>query len=676
MTAKKTTTAKAKQQSITPRTSKTLLSLIIEEQNLLSKQKLIEELLKDQVISVNPFTYGADSYKLSHKDFEISGVKEIYSNFTPRFAKYLAELLGDAFDGKYVVFGIQWMLLRLHMMLKKGFFERNKEEVLEEMAEVLTPYIGMANFEHFGKLHDLGYLPVKIKTLDEGTVLNVGTPFLTIRNTLPEFEWLPNFLETIISTDLWKQLTVATIARAFKRISIDFAMKTHGSTDGIEFQNHDFHVRGASGWENASIVGSAFLASSCGTDNTASLWNAKNFYFTTNDQGLLAGSVSAGEHSVTTSGILTTQERWNTANPDNQIDLLDAERIYTRSVLTEKFPTGIVAGVGDSFDYWGFVSDIVPSLKTEILARDGKFVVRGDSGNPVDVITGIQGVNIKDAIARKFNDLETGNTFAVDGQLYKVVAEYKTDQVNENNYLPFFALENGGFIRKWDIEAETVKYEHNQGVLQDTINQLEKAQTDENTDSNQSLIDELEILIKNNTEFFNGKHVVICAEEKGTIESLWEVFGGTETATGYKLLDSHIGHIYGDGITVQRSQEILSRLEAKGFASLNVVFGVGSYSLNLVSRDHLGMAIKATNTIVDVNGVDVDKPIYKDPKTDTSKKSARGLIQVFKDEDDVITFKDMATREEEEQGLLTVAYENGEFKKFTNLFEIRQRIWG
>jgi len=174
----------------------------------------------------------------------------------------------------------------------------------------MSLYLGLEyDATHFGQLHDLGYLPVIIKTLDEGSVVNVGVPFLTIRNSLPEFEWLPNYLETILSTDLWKQLTVATIAKAFKEVSVKFALETTGSTDGIEWQNHDFSCRGQSGLESSAINGVGFLLSSCGTDNISALWAADKFYQSTNEQGLLAGSVSAGEHSVTTLGILTEQER-------------------------------------------------------------------------------------------------------------------------------------------------------------------------------------------------------------------------------------------------------------------------------------------------------------------------------------------------------------------------------
>lgn len=603
---------------------------ILAETELSKKVKLIESSLKDQIVHANPLLYGTDSYKISHKQFETTGVKEIYSNFTPRFAKYLQELLGDAFDGKYVTFGIQWLLFRLHTMMKYGFFDKPKEVVIEEMRRVLGKYINQEDFSHFEALHDLGYLPVVIKTLDEGTVVPVGIPFLTIRNTLPEFEWLPNYLETLISTDLWKQLTVATIARAFKQISIDNALETMGSIEGIEWQNHDFSCRGQSGFESSAINGAAFLTSSCGTDNMASLWAAEKFYLSTNDEGLLAGSVSAGEHSVTTSGILTEQERHNTSlqvnTNDEPIGLAESEHLYAKGVLTEKFPGGIVAYVADSFDFWTFVSEIVPSLKNEILARDGKFVVRGDSGNPVDVITGLKDVDIEDVVARKFVDeIPLQKTFTVNGTVYIGLKKPKLDG---KYYLPFFELIRNGFIKEYD-----------------------------------------------HTEYqVTPEHVVVAAEEKGTIEVLWELFGGTITEKGYKLLDSHIGMIYGDGITVQRSQEIFKRLKAKGFASLNIVFGVGSYSLNMISRDHLGMAIKATNTIVDIWGLDVDKPIYKEPKTDSSKKSARGLMRVFK-EDGEIKFADMQTREQEEQGLLTVTYKDGKFEKITTLFEIRERIW-
>ena len=157
---------------------------------------------------------------------------------------------------------------------------------------------------------------------------------------------------------------------------------------------------------------------------------------------------------------------------------------------------------------------------------------------------------------------------------------------------------------------------------------------------------------------------------------MYEIFGGTVNGLGYKLLDSHIGMIYGDGINLERQNEILKRLEEKGFASLNIVFGVGSYSLNLVGRDHLGMAIKATNAIVGIGGTLVDKPIYKDPKTDTSKKSARGLLAVCTEGNRVVSWKDTVTRSEEAQGALRTVYEDGQHYNLETLYTMRERLWG
>ena len=112
-------------------------------------------------------------------------------------------------------------------------------------------------------------------------------------------------------------------------------------------------------------------------------------------------------------------------------------------------------------------------------------------------------------------------------------------------------------------------------------------------------------------------------EFRGTIEQLWDVFGGTVNSKGFKQLDPHIGAIYGDSITRERCHLICQGLKEKGFASTNVVYGVGSYTYQYVTRDTLGIAMKATHGVIDGKPVD----IYKDPKTDSGfKKSAKGSV--------------------------------------------------
>ena len=122
---------------------------------------------------------------------------------------------------------------------------------------------------------------------------------------------------------------------------------------------------------------------------------------------------------------------------------------------------------------------------------------------------------------------------------------------------------------------------------------------------------------------------------KGAVQCLWEIFGGTETDQGYKVLNERVGLIYGDSITLERALNILQGLEAKGYASNNLVFGIGSYTYNYLTRDTFGFAVKATWG--QVNGV--PRELFKDPITDSGiKKSAKGLLRVEKTEDGFVLF--------------------------------------
>lgn len=160
-------------------------------------------------------------------------------------------------------------------------------------------------------------------------------------------------------------------------------------------------------------------------------------------------------------------------------------------------------------------------------------------------------------------------------------------------------------------------------------------------------------------------------EYKGAVACLYEVFGGTLTSKGYMQLDEHIGLIYGDSITLERCEEICKRLEAKGFASTNVVFGIGSYTYQYVTRDTFGFAMKATYG--EVNGV--GREIFKDPKTDDgTKRSARGLLQLCVNEAGELVMIDRASYEQEERGELKTVYRNGVLTCETNLAEIRKRL--
>lgn len=319
----------------------------------------------------------------------------------------------------------------------------------------------------------------------------------------------------------------------------------------------------------------------------------------------------------------------------NNVGHLVAEKAYLLDCLVNKFPTGIFSYVMDSYDYFGMLTKVLPEVKDVIMQREGKFVVRGDSGDPVDIICGTHATMLprykteEDAVKVLTKEAEDDFQFAAQESKWWGDEEYLVYIESEKAYKMF------NFTAELSDCGETYK----------------------------------------NIKFVGSDVIEFKPESKGTIEILWEIFGGNVNEQGYKVLDPHIGMIYGDGITPQRQKQILQRLKAKGFASTNIVFGVGSYSLNMLSRDHLGIAVKATNQIVEIaDGIVLDQPIYKDPKTDTSKKSARGLLSVHEEGGTLVT-KDMQTRKQEETGLLNTLYMNGQFHKLTDVFEIRDKIW-
>ena len=157
----------------------------------------------------------------------------------------------------------------------------------------------------------------------------------------------------------------------------------------------------------------------------------------------------------------------------------------------------------------------------------------------------------------------------------------------------------------------------------------------------------------------------------GVVELLWDIFGGTINEKGYKVLNPKVGCIYGDSITLERAADICHRLTVKGFSSTNWVAGIGSYTYQYNTRDTFGIAMKAT--YIEVNGE--CREIFKSPITDDgTKKSAKGLLQVFKRMDGQYSLKDQCSKEEEGQGELQVVFKNGVIVKEWSLSEIRENI--
>ena len=246
---------------------------------------------------------------------------------------------------------------------------------LKEFHDRVDNFVGISNvgIEHIEALYDLGYLPIEIKALPEGSVCPIRVPMMTIKNTLPEFFWLTNYLETLISSVLWLPCTSATSARLYKKELKRHAKRTSFPGDvNIGFACHDFSMRGMAGIEAAIVSGMAHMTSFCGSETIPAIRAVEEYYNADSSKELVAATVPATEHSVMCAG-----------GKEDELETF-------RRLICEVYPSGIVSIVSDTWDFWQVVEDFLPKLKKEIMARDGRVVIRPDSGDPVDIICGLR----------------------------------------------------------------------------------------------------------------------------------------------------------------------------------------------------------------------------------------------------------------------------------------------
>lgn len=532
-----------------------------------------------------------DGYKTSHRKQYSPNTEVVYSTWTPRKSRMSGV-------NKVVVFGLQYFIKDyLIDCFNETFFNRPKEEVIPEFKRVMKSYSGDDDASHWEALHDLGYLPLRIDALAEGTLCPIRVPMFTIQNTLPEFYWLTNFIETIMSTEIWKPMTSATIALEYRKICEKWAEKTCDNMDHLDFQGHDFSMRGMAGLDSACSSGAGHLLSFKGTDTIPAVLWLEKYYEADSSKELIGCSIPATEHSVAETNIIEIQDILMQDKPTlqsiNSLDLSGinvdeewimsdtrraAELLYMNRLLSV-YSSGIFSYVADTYNLWEVLTSILPVLKDKITARDGKVVIRPDSGDPVDIICGYE---LERACYGGWSDCN---------DLYS----------RENDGKPYFEERN-----------------------------------------------------------------------KGVVELLWETFGGTINSKGYKVLDPHIGCIYGDAITLERAEEICRRLEQKGFASSNIVFGIGSYTYNMNTRDTFGFALKTTYG--KVSGKEL--LLYKDPITDDgTKKSQKGMVMVLEGSDGDLTYVDELDSTLSASGnLLKPVFENGILLREYSLSDVRSKL--
>ncbi|ARM69254.1 nicotinamide phosphoribosyl transferase [Staphylococcus phage vB_Sau_Clo6] len=792
---------------------------------------------------LNP-TLMCDFYKLSHREQYPEGTEIVYSTLVPRSNKYYEH------SDNIVVFGIQSLVKKYFIdMFNREFFNRPKKEVINEYKRTVKFTLGHENpdAKHLEQLHDLGYLPIDVRALKEGTVVHPNTPVMTIENTHSDFFWLTNYLETIISTQTWQAMTSATLAYDMRKMLDKYALETVGNIEAVDFQGHDFSMRGMSSLETAQLSSAGHAISFKGSDTVPVVEFLESYYNADVEKEIVVASIPATEHSVMC------------ANGD--YETMDEYETYKR-MLTEIYPTGVFSIVSDTWDFWGNMTKTLPRLKDIIMERDGKVVIRPDcydeetevytnngwkyfkdlskddlvaqvldneeyeftkplkyvneyyKGNmhhfkdhygKVDLLVTpnhrmILEQNDKEKVvfaedmkekgnysqkmARSAKAKETGKiltpieklkiAFQADGsfvtkqpnnirfsfskqrkmeRLEDIISqcnlevraynlsddsvEYHIKVPNEEFKKDFSWVDTENLSYQWCIDFieelsywDSTRRSDNRFKFDTTVKEVADVVFDiglsagygvykvESADDRKEHFSDIHTLhiMKDNkvggqswtntTEEYEGniycvqvptgrllvkrnKCTMVCGnsgdpvkiicgdpdadtehERKGAVEVLWDTFGGTETEKGYKVLDEHVGLIYGDSINYERAQQICEGLKEKGFASINVVLGVGSFSYQFNTRDTHGFAIKATYAKIK----NEEKLIYKNPKTDSGKRSHKGRVAVYKDGswEDNLNLHQWLNKQNLNQ--LERVFEDGKLYRDQSLSEIREII--
>lgn len=483
----------------------------------------------------------SDTYKQTHDRMYPKNLKKLVSYWVPRKSMFVNEE-----NQKMVWFGLQGFIQEwLVEYFERNFFNLPLEAVVNEYKYSMDIQIGEGNYDvdKVENLWRLGYLPIEIKALPEGSLVDMGIPCIEITNTHDNFAWLVQWIECILQAELWKMCNHATIGHMYYTLAKKWYNKTVDNTIDPRNAFADFGMRGMSCMNEAIRCSAAWLLSSNKTSTIPAISYLEKYYFAKcADNKIGIGAVST-EHSVMGA---------NFALDGN-------ERDFVKRLLTELYPNSSFSMVSDTYDYWNMVENIIPSLKEEILNHNGKLLIRPDSG------------------------------------------------------------------------------------------------------------DQFETTVE-------------------TIQKLWNTFGGTTNTKGYKVLDSHIGVILGDGCTLEVLDRIWTELESRGFAANSAIFGVGAFCFSAIfengkmivnTRDTFGCACKATYGVFGDKGLF----IYKDPKTDTAhlKKSRKGLVFVEKIGKDYVYTDELnaeqyAEMEKTHKNAMRVVFKDGKMHNRETFSIIRARL--
>ena len=562
-----------------------------------------------------------DFYKACHAEQYPKDMTMIYSPGTPRLSR-----LSDVEEVTYIG-GQAFSKEILIKAFNDCFFSLPEEEVVRQYKRVMVNTLTKdeSRADKIRALHRLGYLPVALYTVPEGTSTKIGVPQSCFVNTHPDFAWITNTLETLYSCYIWHIQVAAEVGKRYRKIVDEYVEKTCSPGVRAARMLGDFSMRGQHCHESAMKASAAWLCSFLNTATVpAILWLEDNYNCDIEKEEVGYGALSF-EHSTVTSNYALDGD----------------EETLLKRALTEIYPNDNFSFLTDSYDHDNFLLNVVPACKDEILAHNGTVLFRGDSGDPVEIIAG-----------KKIH-----------------AALLDEDELNDLHY----------WFRDWaydqDIEYEETHYFNINGTYYKVrFNAEYIKERGGYSDSNYYFLDDYDI---------TWEEVEPSLELLGMVWYLDQIFGSTLNSKAYKVLNSHVKAIYGDSMTPSRVKEAYERLAAQGYAINNVVFGVGSFSfmcledaygnMNPYTRDTFGYAIKATYG-EDKTGAPV--MIFKQPKGASWKKSPKGCIVVAADGQsytDGHTFE--GAHGPNVENLLELVFRDGKMIKETSLAEIRDRMY-
>jgi len=358
----------------------------------------------------------SDSYKSSHNVQYPPGIEFVLSYFESR---------GGAYD-ETVFFGLQYIL-------KEYLSKPVTKEDLDEAEDIIRLHMGRNIFNYAGWKYIIeehgGYLPLLIKAVPEGSVVDTKNVLMTAENTDPKCFWLTNYVEGLLA-HVWYASTVATRSREMKKTILN-GLEISGDPSLIDYKLHDFGFRGSTSLESAGIGGCAHLVNFKGTDNLPALRIARYYY----GEEMAGRSINASEHSTITS--------WGRE---------DEAKAYEN--MLDQWPSGTIACVSDSYDIYNACENIWgDQLREKVLSREGTLVARPDSGEPVEVLP-----RVMDSFERKFGYTTNKKGYKV---LNPKVSVIQGDHVDEES-LPTYIqclLDN-------DVSVDNISFGSGGGLLQ------------------------------------------------------------------------------------------------------------------------------------------------------------------------------------------------------------------